>query len=205
MSMAQIPFAPGESPFHVKGNLYAGTQKFFASQVPGGLEALYKEIDDPALLAFIQQKFLAASWYDVLPVVPLIRAESRTMRLPIAAYLRHRAVFQAKQDIGGVYRFLLKLVSPEKVGLRLPNLLSQIFDFGKNEALSPEKGRIETTLHGYPGVLWEWYSTAFAVYSETALTLAGAKRAAVVARPPENERIEHGVQLVRFRIDCRWE
>src|SRR5262245_7547481 len=53
--------------FHVKGNIYMGTKAFFAAKVQGGLDELYQAIDDPELLAFIQQKFLPCAWYDVLP------------------------------------------------------------------------------------------------------------------------------------------
>jgi hypothetical protein len=200
-----MSFAPGESPFHVKGGIYLGTVKFFTRQVEGGLEALYKEIEDPALLAFIQQKFLPSSWYDVLPVAPLIRAEARAMKLTTMQYLRQRTQFQVREDIGGVYRMLLKLISPESVAMRLPRLLTQIFDHGSAEARLVEPGHIESTLSGYPKILWEWYSTAFEIYSETAIGLAGGKKASSLARPPEDMGESDGVPLIRFRMDARWE
>jgi hypothetical protein len=197
--------APGESPFCVKGTIYIGTNKFFTKEVPGGLDALYAQIEDPKLLAFIQQKFLPSSWYDVLPVAPLIRAEARAMKLTVAHYLKQRTVFQAKEDIHGVYRFLLRLLSPEMVGKRLPRLLTQIFNHGTNDTRLVEPGWIQSVLDGYPRILWEWYSTAFQVYAETALVIAGAKKASGIVRPPEGERIEQGVPLMRMRLDVRWE
>jgi hypothetical protein len=197
--------APGASPYCVKGGIYLGTVKFFTREVLGGMQALYDQIEDPRLLAFIQQPFLASGWYDVLPVAALIRAEARAMNLTVPIYLRQRTAFQAKEDINGVYRFLLRLFSPEKVGLRLPRMLTQIFNHGTVEARLVEDGWIEATLHGYPKILWEWYSTAFEVYSETALRLAGAKKAAALVREPEDDRIEAGVALMRVRFDLRWE
>src|SRR5689334_22832751 len=50
--------------YHVKGNIYMGTKAFFAAKVQGGLDELYRSIDDPTLLSFIQQKFLPCAWYD---------------------------------------------------------------------------------------------------------------------------------------------
>src|SRR5690349_3398739 len=97
-----------------------GTKAFFAAKVPGGLQELYRSIDDPELLAFIQQKFLPCAWYDVLPVVPLIRAEAKAMRHSVRRYLQLRSGYQAHQDLSGVYRFLLKIASTEAVALRLP-------------------------------------------------------------------------------------
>jgi hypothetical protein len=173
--------------------------------VPGGIQALYDQIDDPRLLAFIQQKFLPSSWYDVLPVAPLIRAEARAMKMTVAQYLRHRTEFQAKEDINGIYRFLLKLFSPESVSMRLPRMLTQIFNHGSHEERVVEPGWIEATLDGYPKMLWEWYSTAFEVYAETALVLAGGRKVRAMVRPPEEEQTQNGVTLMRFRFDARWE
>src|SRR6478736_448451 len=99
----------GTGPFHVKGVLYLGTQKYFQTEVPGGLERLAETLDDPSVKAFIQQKFLPSSLYDVLPVAPLIRAEAEVCHQTVPSYLRKRAAFQAREDISGVYRWLLKL------------------------------------------------------------------------------------------------
>jgi hypothetical protein len=202
---APAAFAPGESPFHVKGGIYLGTIKFFTRQVEGGIAALHEQIDDPRLLAFIQQKFLPSSWYDVLPVAPLIRAEARAMKLTTTQYLRQRAAFQVREDIGGVYRMLLKLISPESVAMRLPRLLTQIFDHGSVEANLVEPGFIQSTMSGFPKILWEWYSTAFEIYSETAIGLAGGQKPSSLARPLEDMGSADGVPLIRFRMEARWE
>ena len=199
------PFAPGESPYHVKGVVYAGTHKYFAKQVQGGLDALWTELaGDPPLLAFMQQKFLASGWYDVLPVAALIRAEARALRLSVPHYLRKRSEFQAKDDIGGVYRFLLKMISPESVANRLPRLLTQIFDFGTNEINAIDNEHIEATLTGFPMMLWPWYSTAFEVYSETLLSLAGGKQVSSFVRDAQRIASDRGVDLCKFQILCRW-
>src|SRR6516225_6947328 len=105
----------GTGPFHVKGVVYLGTQKYFTNDVPNGMARLAETIDDPLVRDFIAQRFLAASWYDVLPVAPLIRAEAEVCGQTVAQYMRKRAAFQAREDIGGVYRWLLKLASPELV------------------------------------------------------------------------------------------
>jgi hypothetical protein len=204
MKPYRSPFPPGESPFHVKGGVYLGTQKYFAAQVPGGFEALCAEIKDDALRAFIQQKFLPSSWYDVLPVYELVRAESRAVGQTVARYLHDRAVYQVEQDIGGVYRFLLKLASAESVALRLPRMLTQILDFGEHDARVLGPGRVEAELRGYPAMLWEWYASGFQVYSERALQLAGARDVAVLVRDHEPDGARDGVELIRFRMDCQW-
>ena len=85
----------GTGPFHVKGVIYLGTQKYFLEQVPDGMARLTETIEAPELRAFIQQKFLPSSWYDVLPVAPLIRAEAEVSQLSVREYMQRRAAFQA--------------------------------------------------------------------------------------------------------------
>jgi hypothetical protein len=199
------PFAPGESPFRVKGGIYLGTLKYFEKEVPGGVAALHAQIEDGKLRAFIEQKFLPSGWYDVLPVAQLIRAEARALNLTVANYLRKRTVFQVEQDIGGIYRFLLAILSPESVATRLPRLLTQIFDHGTTEVRLVEPGWLESTMGGFPALLYDWYSTAFEVYTETALHKAGGKKILALVRPPEPEGQKDGVDLIKFRVDARWE
>lgn len=195
----------GTGPFHVKGVLYLGTQKYFQNEVPEGLAKLASTLDDPTVRDFIQQKFLASSWYDVLPVAALIRAEAEVCNQTVPSYLRKRAAFQAREDISGVYRWLLKLASPETVALKLPRLLTQIFDFGDSytERLDDHSVRIE--LREFPGVLTEWYTTAFEVYAETAIGLAGAKNIALVLKPTPTGKHATGVQLVNLSGDLHWD
>jgi hypothetical protein len=136
--------------------------------------------------------------------VGLIKAESRVFGLTVRQYLIRRSVFQAQVDIGGVYRVLLKLVSPEAVAMRLPRMLTQIFDHGASDVRKLEPGWIESLLSGFPRVLWDWYSTAFEIYTQTALSAAGAKQVTALVRDPESDGEQHGVELIKFRVDARW-
>lgn len=195
----------GTGPFHVKGVLYLGTQKYFGTEVPDGLARLATTLDDASVREFIQQKFLASSWYDVLPVAPLIRAEAEVCHQTVPSYLRKRAAFQAREDIGGVYRWLLKLASPEMVALKLPRLLTQIFDFGDSFTERLDDHSVHIELRAFPAVLTEWYSTAFEVYAETALGLAGGKNISLVLRPTPTGKHASGVELVTLKGDAHWD
>jgi hypothetical protein len=195
----------GTGPFHVKGVLYLGTQKYFTNDIPDGMAKLAETLDDPHVRDFITQKFLPSSWYDVLPVAPLIRAEAEVCGQTVSAYLRKRAAFQAREDIGGVYRWLLKLASPELVALKLPRLLTQIFDFGDSYTERIEDQQIRIEIREFPAALSEWYATAFDVYAETALALAGAKNVSIALKPAATGRHTSGAALVTLRGDVRWE
>lgn len=197
--------APGASPLHVKGVLYRATQEYFRDQVQGGLESLYAELaGEPEILEFIQQPFLAGSWYDVLPVATLIHAEARAMRLPLASYLRVRARYQAESDIHGVYRFLLKLVSPDSVAMRLPRLMAQMLDFGTTESKLVEPGHAELTMRGFPAALTDWYTFGFNVYADVAIRLAGAKKVTVTIHPSQPEPSRDGIPMVTINMEARY-
>jgi hypothetical protein len=199
-----LPFEPGHSPFHMRGSVYAGTRKYFDAHVPGGIDAAYREIRDPQLLAFFQQEFAPDGWYDVLPVAPLIRAEAKAAGVPIAEYMRARARFQAQLDIQGLHRLLLKIASPEMVAMRMPALISRVFDFGQASAERRGRGHVTSIMRGWPLILGEWYLNAFNVYTDTALRLAGAIQCTVRLAPPEPEGAQQGVETVTIRSDTLW-
>lgn len=192
-----------DSPFHVKGVLYLGTLSFFEQNVRGGVEALYDEIHDSELLAFIQQRFLPASWYDVLPAPRLVECEARAMRLDVPGYLLHRTRWQANNDLGGVYRFVLKIASAEMVIKRLPRIAAQMFDFATASTRLVDKTRAVVRIEGIPTVCGDWLETAFGVYSETALRLAGAQGILIEARRIDQGRRD-GEALIALELDVRW-
>jgi hypothetical protein len=181
-----------------------GTQNYFAAHVDGGMGALLASIDQPALRAFIEQPFLASAWYDVLPVAPLVVAEARATRQSTEAYLRERTRFQAKQDLGGVYKFILWLASPEAVAQRLPRMLTKLFDFGEMSVAVVEPRHVRATVTGYPALLSDWYVNTFDVYAEAALKAAGAGLVGVTASSPRVTDRRHAVDLVTFVLDVRW-
>jgi hypothetical protein len=199
------PFPIGQSPFRIKGVLYQGTVSYFTTKVKGGMDALLHQIDDEQLRAFISQRFLAASFYDVLPVHPLIHAEARACNLPLAVYLRQRSEYQAEQDIGGVYKVLLKLASPEAVLARFPRLATQLLNFAKAELTdATAEGVRGFTLSGMPAHLVAWYMNGLAVYAQHAVKLAGAKNCQVTMLAPEPEGQAHGLEIVRVRFQVQW-
>ncbi len=194
-----------ESPFRVKGTLYLGTKSFFEKNVPGGVEALRVALGPGPLLEFFDQKFLTSSWYEVLNVPRLIAAEARAMRLSERQYLRHRTQFQAEQDIGGVFRFLLKVASPELLVPRLPKVMTQMFNFGKPvvEPLGPRAYRLR--LEGIPSALGAWLHTALEIYVEQAVLATGGRNPLVAMQRPEVLGTQGGFPLIALEMRVSWE
>lgn len=180
-----------------------GTQAFFEHKIPGGLDLLYAAIPDPELLAFIQQKFLPVAWYDVLPAVPLIRAEARALGLTVRRYLALRSAYQAERDLTGVYRFLLRVAGTENVAVRLPRLFTQIFDFGTSEASVLAPGHVRAFVRDFPAVLYEWFATSLDAYAVTALRITNATEGTCTSRRLDGSP-DGGVPLASLQLDLRW-
>jgi len=168
-------FAPGASPFHVKGLLLLGYIQYCDDTVPGGFAAVRERLFDPAPQAFFSQPFVVGGWYDALPIVAMARSAALVAGIPHVEFLRRHAAWQADRDVNGVYRLMLKLASPQQVILALPGAAKRYFDFVRSEVRSVAPGRWEVTLHGVPTRVLLVYKTSSEAFILHALELAGAK------------------------------
>jgi hypothetical protein len=155
--------------------LYLGTQTFFEANLQGGFASFLEEVDAREVREFITQRFLASSWYDVMPVPVLIAYEARALRMDIPAYLLHRVKWQVKRDLSGVYAWVLKMATPQMVLTRLPRVFVQMFEFAEAPPIVVVGNTASGVLTNIPEPLVPWLKTSLAVYVETALKLAGAR------------------------------
>lgn len=202
-----LPFRPGEGPFRVKGGAYRGHLDYVAEQIPGGVEEMLRGFRDPALASFFQQKFLPSTFYDIIPLVTAGYVCARQSRKTFSEFLRIRSRYQAAKDIGGVYRMLLKMVSPMSAVERLPVHMAQYFDFLAEQQftkLAPNKA--ELSCGKIPAMLSTWFSTVMEAYGEAVLTASGGKNVLTrSATPFEADGLVHGVPAVRWRANVSWE
>ncbi len=196
-------FAFGKSPFHAKGVLYLGTQSYFTEHVRGAMQSLENEIKEPELRAFITQRFLPASLYDVTPVPTLIAYEARAQRMSLDSYLLHRTRYQAKKDLGGVHGWLLRLATPRLIARSLPRIMLQMFDFAKVEIVRDEPNEVVAKMMDVPELLAPWLQVGLAVYSESALKLAGARPTAGTTEV-RRTTVRAGLQLVEMIVPLAW-
>jgi hypothetical protein len=198
------PFPVGESPFRAKGVLFRGTQEFFSEHVRGGEGALQRQLGAGPLAAFIAQKFLPASYYDALTIPALIRAEADACGLSLSLYMQKRTRWQAERDMNGVYRLLLKVTSAETIAVRLPRVLSQMFNF------PPPTTEIEgnvalTRLTGVPEALADYFEMAVGTYAPALIEFSGAKRAKAELVKTVPAGTQHGVRVVELNFRASWE
>lgn len=184
--LRRLRFAPGDSPFRIKGNGYRGHLQYVEQHLPGGVAAMLDAFDDPELRAFFEQTFLASAFYDVLPLAHagLVCADISGMSFYDFVYERTR--HQAEDDVRGIYKWLLTLLSPRLVSSRLTKFMAQYFDFVGFEVEASDSSTVRGKLTGAPPELRCWLTTVFEAYYRHVFKLGGVKEYAIEF----NERTE---------------
>jgi hypothetical protein len=197
-------FPPGASPFRAKGNVYLGMLESTNARCPGGVSAVLERVESPELHEFYAQPFVAALWYDLLPLLPFSVQAARLAGRPHLQYVRDGARFQANRDVNGVYRFFLKLATPKMLVERLPRVFSQYFDFGKIEGFKLDGNRAE--IHGrmIPEPLGAWMFACVEGFVPQLMTIHGAKDVSARLDPLQPDGELHGVPTIHTRLVLTW-
>jgi hypothetical protein len=202
-----VAFVYGESPFRAKGITYTEALHYYDGEIQGGrgalLGALQKETQGRAG-KFFEQPFVVGGWYDALPLIDLHRAAAGLLGRPYLEVLKDLARWQMPRQIHGVYRFFLKLSSPERVIENLPKTAKQYYDFIEVSVKKLGPKAYETRARGLPEEFAPGYMAATEVSILVALDIAGARGAQHrwKMREPDGERA--GVKLVSVGREIRW-
>ncbi len=197
-------FPPGEGPFRGKGLLYKGLVASTDARCPGGYSAVLARFEEGPLRDFLTQNFLAASLYDVMPLIAFSKMAAVVANVPHVKYAHDGARFTANRDINGVHRVFLKLASPKLVAERLPRLMLQYFDFGRVSGAATGPRSYEMIAHEIPEPIAEWLMLMIEGFVPVALQLAGARSVVAKVDPPEPDGSSKGVALVATRLHLAW-
>jgi serine/threonine-protein kinase len=200
----QLPCPPGTSPFHIKGIAYRGMVHMIEKRIPGGMAALELELDDPRLVPFLHQPFLAASWYDILPALPINVAIARTLGKPVDVLAREQGAEQARYDVERVYLRLFERMSFENAHTQLARFGRQYYDFGDciGEMVSP--GHVKVTRLGLPEMMLRWFAPMHSAYAEQIVRMKGATFVEATVAEPLEAGTRNGVPLVDIVTDIFW-
>lgn len=197
----------GASPFHVKGLVYRGVMSYCERKVPGGVRAMLEvaAIEDDALSRFMRQNFLASGWYDLLPLPMIDALAARLCNEPRAPFVRTAARVQAREELGGIYKVFLKLLSPSTVSQYLPRIAAQYYDFGTVETRQESETSVLVIRTGMPVDIADWLQAVALEYLEVALELSGAKGVYVRALPREPDAEYKGFPACKLRARIQWQ
>lgn len=182
IELSERPFlAAGTSPFRCKGTSYVGHMQWVSEHFPGGRDGYLAQFDhDPKLKEFHSQPFMPPAWYDFTPLACAGFTCARAMKMPFEEFIAYRARYQAKLDLGGVYKLLLQITPSTLIAKKLARILAQYFDFGEPVAIEDRKGYVKCEVQGLPLVFVPWFRACFNGFVETVLTTSGAKNVRVV-------------------------
>ena len=194
------PFAPGESPFRVKGLNYRGHLEWTAAHFPGGVEGMHASL--PAeMSAFFRGTFLASSFYDLYPLVFAGRAMARSLDEGFLEFVRRRCVWQADHDVHGVYRWMTRLLRAEKIARLMPSRIQQSFEFGDVRAEVIDHGHVRADVDGIPEAIAPWWGAVVETYVLEVLRFAGVESPHVSVRLGAEGPVEDGVKTRAAEID----
>jgi hypothetical protein len=199
-----LAIAVGESPFHVRGSTYAGMVTYANKYLPGGYAALVESIEDPELRSFAEHVFLPVAWYDVLPLIDLSRELARLEGRSVRDSVKRRAAFIAERDVTGLYRVLLRIVSPEFAMNRLQKAACRYFDFGVAEELETGTGYSKGRFGKLPVGLTDWFGPMLEGYAGVVLRMAGATAPQITVGEPRPDGARNGFRTVAFDVEFRW-
>jgi len=203
--MDGIPFAPGTSPFRCKGVLYVDTLEFLEENVRGGRDAVVSRLTNAALREFLGRAFVVGGWYDVFPLLAIHGSMSVVMGQPLLEVVRKISRARIPRQFSGLYKFLLKMASPEMTMRNLPRIGGAYYDFVRVDVAEVRPKTFMSTASGVPAVVAPAYMASTEIAVVHALELAGGRRVKHrwLSQVPEGRA--HGMDVVQVRREVSWE
>ena len=170
----------------------------------GGIQGVEEELDDERIVPFLRQPFLAASWYDILPMMPINATVARLLGKPLDVLGREQGAQQARHDVEQVYRRLFDAMTFDNVPTLLARFGRQYYDFGdcRGEQVSP--GHVIIVREGLPEMMLRWFSPMHAAYAEQILRMKGATFVEAIPQAPREAGARGGIPLVDLATDIFW-
>lgn len=204
------PFVPpkhrkqlGESPFRIRGSVYAGYVEAITKNVPGGMPTICAQIGHKASGDFLRDTiFLATSTYDIEPLMYLIPIIAGFNRTPIDKFIRDRSRAAADRDIVSTYRAQLRSASPEEMATRLPRIFTRYFEPCRADSMSVDAISSEMRFSGLPAFALNFYIWPNEGFVTGALESVGAKdvRFAWSTPLPDGELEGAALQSISCRL-----
>lgn len=201
---SSVLFAPGESPFKVKGSICRGCADYVSEHVRGGMPAVLAAVPNDAVRRCLDAPFLASVWYDAFVLNALLLSAAKVEGLGFDAFLNQAFEAQAARDQRGVYKMLLRAISPEMLVKRLPSIGSQLFSFTRSEVTQLGPGHWHNAISGIPESLRNVYCQSSGAFVSRALRTTGAhdlQHRWLEPRPAGNA---HGIAIWTVVRELRW-
>jgi hypothetical protein len=177
------PFVPpvhhkklGESPFRVRGLMYAGHLERIQKNVPDGLSTVCAAIGIKDVEVFLRETiFLATASYDIEPMMHIMRVVAQLNHTPLDKFIRNGSHIAAEKNIAGTYRAQLRSTSTEDMATRLPRMFVRYFEPCRIETLSVQSNATELRMGNLPTSAMGFYVWTTEGFVAGALAAVGAR------------------------------
>lgn len=199
-----LPILAGMSPFQIKGLSFLTIIEEANQHVPGGFAALRESLSDRSLVRFFEQTFLAMSYYDALPVIPLSIAYSRLRGIRYGDSVRERAELRAQHDLK-IYRSLLRGLSPDQMFGGLSRVFPRYFSFGRAAPRCLQPGHWELVVTEIPALLAPWFAHMAMGYIGEILRAAGVAKPVIDVVSMTPLSTPPGLEPVELSFEIHWD
>jgi len=198
-----LPFAPGASPFHIKGDFYRQMNRALEhhDQKSGG--GLARVLEREGLRDFLAQAFLSSAFYDVLPASRIAMAVAEVRQRDVYELTAQFGQLAVQDQLRGTYGRFLQQLTTANVCARYGQVMKQFYDFGP-VSLTPTPGGAALLRTGVPLCIAEWWCLTGVPFLSVPLGANGARDVRVDWRV-EPAGAQQGVALGDVHWDIRWE
>jgi hypothetical protein len=199
-----MPMKPGEHPFRVKGHGLRARMEVYDRIFPGGRAAVLAAVEDREVRDYLTRPILASSWYDLFAHAALDIAAADIQNIPAFESVAKASGLQAEADASGIYRLLLRVVSPHLLARKLGAISAQYFDHGDVEVLRVDDRAARLTRTGIANQLYWWWGGILDGYVNALFRLSGAKDVVCTCGRLESDRPDDPLGIGKFAVDVRW-
>jgi hypothetical protein len=178
--------------------------KQYDALVKGGAAAVRNSFSEVDLGLFARNDFFASTWYDIVPMAYMDYRAAELSELSFDEFAHQAADLQAKSDMNGVYRLLLRFVSPQSALKKLTLLSTIYFNFGKSTVQMDSASSATVTTKGVPEILEEWFPRATAYYIGYCLRFSGASNLKYEFLKPGPGEVRDGHKTADIRWRVTW-
>jgi hypothetical protein len=195
-------YAPGQSPFHVRGSTYLAVREYADAKISGGMTKVASELPEGPHRAFAGQAFDPEAWYDALPLRPITEVLAKLEGRGWEESIRARAEDAARKELGVLGRVRMIAATPERAVERLQRLIADSYDFGQPEITEAAAGHARVVVHQVPQPLGSLFLATLQGHAAVLIGSAGGKQVKLGGRlMPVGQRGEIGLVDVRVELD----
>jgi hypothetical protein len=197
-----LPYPPGQSPFHIKGEFYRQQAESIAYHDRKSGGALTGILEREGLAEFARQPFLSSALYDVLPIPRIVMACAEARGRDVHEMTSGMGRAAVELQMKGVYSRFLSGLTRENFCQRFHQVIQHFYDFGP-VTITPAPAGARLVRTGVPLCVAEWWSLVTVPFVVVPLTASGAREVAADWRIRPGG-LDRGVKVADVEWDVRW-